>query len=192
MSLAATALLTVGLSACSGGDDAGSSYTALETDGGASTGLPTSTSTASRTPSSPATTPSSTTTSATPSTTSTTTTASPTSTATTPAYDTKLASACINATGKMNSVVRQWNNATRTKSTSQLNEAANAMSTTATSLRTIGRNSGDNTFAGHTTDVARELDNMNEARDDGKSVLTDDYNTQARQLRSYCKTEIGE
>ena len=88
--------------------------------------------------------------------------------------------------------MRQWNNATRTKSTSQLNEAANAMGTTATDLRRIGRDSGDSTFSGHTTDVARELDNMNQARDDGKSVLTDDYNTQARQLRSYCKTQIGQ
>ncbi|MDE9364850.1 hypothetical protein PZ938_04470 [Luteipulveratus sp. YIM 133132] len=183
--LAGAALLTFGLTACGGGDDSGSSYTALATEGPASTSSTL-----------PATAPSTTTATPTPSTTTTTPTITtpPTSTSTTPtpSFDTKLANACISATGKMNAVVRQWNSATKSKDTSDLNTAANAMATTATQLRGIGRRAADTTFASRANNVAGELDDMNKARDDGKSVYTTDYNNAAGALRTYCKTKIGQ
>ncbi|AKU15327.1 hypothetical protein VV02_04715 [Luteipulveratus mongoliensis] len=91
----------------------------------------------------------------------------------------------------MNAVVRQWNDATRSQRTGELDTAANAMGTTATQLRGIGKSSGDSGFTTRVNKVADELAAMNKARDDGKSVLTTNYNTAARALRSYCSTTIG-
>ncbi|MDF8265995.1 hypothetical protein [Luteipulveratus flavus] len=185
--LAGAALLTFGLTACGGGDDSGSSYTALATEGPASTSSTLPATAPSTTTATPTPTPSTTTTTPT-------ITTPPTSTSTTPtpSFDTKLANACISATGKMNAVVRQWNSATKSKDTSDLNTAANAMATTATQLRGIGRSAADTTFASRANNVAGELDDMNKARDDGKSVYTTDYNNAAGALRTYCKTKIGQ
>lgn len=184
----AAALLTAtfALTACSDDKKPVADNTPLQTSA-SSTPLPSSTTSAAPTSTSTST---STSTTSTTSKAPTTTTSSSSSTSTKP-FNSTLATSCINATSNMNAVVREWNSATKSGRTSRLDDAAKKFSSTAVSLRNTGKSAKDAGFLKRADDVADELDKMKTARDNRKSVLTGDYNSAARELRGYCKVQLG-
>lgn len=113
------------------------------------------------------------------------------SASTTSTFNTQLANSCVASTRKLNALVRQWNAANQSKSTSKLDDAAKAMGTTATAMRGYGKSAGDKGFSDRADAVATALDGMKKNRDDKKSVLTGDYNSAASSLRSYCSKQLG-
>lgn len=102
-----------------------------------------------------------------------------------------LINSCVNANSRSNSAVTIWNNAVRSQKAADLDSAANNFRSTATYLRTLTKEPGDKQFTPLVWKVAKDFDDMADARKARRTVSTSTYNTDAQKLRQYCTTKIS-
>lgn len=78
----------------------------------------------------------------------------------------------------------------RSQNSADLDAAADNFRKTATYLRTLTKAPGDKQFTPLVWTVAKDFDDMADARKARRTVSTSTYNTDAQKLRSYCTSKI--
>jgi dihydroorotate dehydrogenase len=84
-----------------------------------------------------------------------------------------------------------WNNAVRSQKAADLDSAANNFRATAKYLRTLTAAPADKQFTPLVAKLAKDFEDMADARKARRTVSTSTYNTDAQKMRQYCTTKIS-